>query len=66
MIQDTFKSFKSSDNCLFLKGNACELTISFEDFSQMIDALRKDFVESNGTKPVPRLFPLANSQATKG
>jgi hypothetical protein len=42
MIKDTLKSFKISNNCVILSGNACELTVSFEDFAEMVKDLSKD------------------------
>jgi hypothetical protein len=36
MIKDTFKSFKTDDNCIFISGNACDLTVCFDDFARMV------------------------------
>jgi hypothetical protein len=46
MIKDTLKSFKASNGCVLLTGNACELTVSFEDFAEMVKELSKDLLGS--------------------
>jgi hypothetical protein len=46
MIKDTLKSFKTSSNCVLLTGNACELTVSFEYFAEMVKELSKDLPAS--------------------
>ena len=61
MIKDTLKSFKTSDNCVLLTGNACELTVSFEDFLEMVKELSKELLDRSVKTLRLRVGPAADS-----